>query len=172
MTSYGLSIILCILYLNSDESLVILNDLTSFQISAQMLLVALIATTSTALITGMIALRTLAWSLIIKEVLYVAVLVILFHSSSLIWSFAIYFVLWHSIPSMHHQMEHLYGEATTKSLWLYIKGSFLYWMAALLFLGMLYYVLQEDQRLFLTILVAFLGGITFPHLIVMNSIHK
>jgi hypothetical protein len=73
---------------------------------------------------------------------------------------------------MYHQIEHLHGEANWNTTIKYLKSSLWYWIAALLFLGGMYYFLHLDKKLFLTILVAFLGGITFPHVIVMNRLHK
>ena len=172
MTTYGLSIILCILYVNNKESLLILNDLITVDITVQFLLISWITISTLTLVMGIVALKNLQWGLIARELLYLVVLYVLFVSSSLIWSFAIYFVLWHSIPSIHHQIGHLYGEANMNNTVKYLKSSIWYWIAALLFLGMLYYFLHLDKKLFLSILVAFLGGITFPHVIVMNRLHK
>ncbi len=169
---YGLTIILAILYINNVESLPIINELLTLQVTAQHLLHVLLGSFITMIALGIGCLRSLPVSIILREILYLLVLYILFVSSTLVWSFAIYFVLWHSVPSIHHQIEHLYGEATVSNLWQYIKTSLLYWLASLLFLGGLYYFLFDNEKLFLTIIVAFLGGITFPHMFVMNKLHR
>jgi Brp/Blh family beta-carotene 15,15'-monooxygenase len=171
MSFYGLSIILCILYVNYEESVTILNDLIFIEITEELLLFSLIVTSICTLLLGIITLKKLKWSMIARESLYLVVLYIIFVNSSLIWSFAIYFVLWHSIPSIYTQIEHLHGETNWNTTRKYLKSSLWYWVAALLFLGVLYYFLHLDEKLFLTILVAFLGGITFPHVIVMNRLH-
>ncbi len=169
---YGLTIIVTILYVNAQESLPILDDLLSTSLTSTFLFNILIICAAATIILGVVYLRTLSWSAIAMELLYLFVLYIIFMSSTLVWSFAIYFVLWHSVPSINHQIRHLYGGVNGLFIWKYIKSSFLYWMASLIFLGGLYYFLWDDEKLFLTILVAFLGGITFPHMIVMNKLHK
>lgn len=96
----------------------------------------------------------------------------LFLTSTLVWGFAIYFVLWHSVPSMKNQIHHLYGNVNSETILRYIKSSLLYWIAAIVFLAILYYLLKDNEALFLTIIVAFLGGITFPHVFVMHKLNK
>jgi Brp/Blh family beta-carotene 15,15'-monooxygenase len=90
----------------------------------------------------------------------------------LLWGFAIYFILWHSVPSIHSQIVFLEGTVSNFSVKKYILNSLLYWIAALIFLSLLYYFLKEYTSLFLSTIIAFLGGITFPHVIVMNQLHK
>ncbi|BAO54172.1 Brp/Blh family beta-carotene 15,15'-dioxygenase [Nonlabens marinus] len=170
--SYGLSIILCLLYINSAESLAVINDLIETEITADWLMISLIGSTVICLFTGIKTIRSIAGSNILRELLYLLVLFVLFDSSSLIWGFGIYFVLWHSVPSMYQQIEHLHGAVSLKTLWKYIKNSLLYWLLALGFLAALYYVLIDNETLFLTILVSFLGAITFPHLLVMHRLYK
>jgi beta-carotene 15,15'-dioxygenase len=50
---------------------------------------------------------------ILKECFYIVLYSIIFKSSSLIWGFAIYFVIWHSIPSIKDQIQFLNGSYKT-----------------------------------------------------------
>lgn len=170
-TAYGFTIIITILYIHSDLSLEILNDLITYLINKKDLKIVLLASSGVTVLSSIICLRKINFSSIAKELLYLFVFYFIFSNSSLIWSFAIYFILWHSVPSIHHQITHLYGTVTKKNIIVYIKESLLFWLAALLFLGALYYAFQDKTSLFLSIIVAFLGGITFPHVIVMNKIN-
>ena len=108
----------------------------------------------------------------IKEVFILTLLALIFFNASLIWAFAIYFVLWHSLPSLISQLLHLYGNASAPQLLKYIKSSLIYWMGALLFLGILLHFFKGDHKLFISILVAFLAAITVPHALVMSKMFK
>ena len=43
------------------------------------------------------------------ELFLLMVFAVVFYKSTLIWSFAIYFILWHSLPSILDQTKQLYG---------------------------------------------------------------
>ena len=45
--------------------------------------------------------------------------------SGLIWSFGIYFVFWHSIPSIKEQTIFIYGKAEKESIKNYFKKAFI-----------------------------------------------
>tara|TARA_R110002012_G_scaffold273806_1_gene459904 strand:- start:204 stop:1085 length:882 start_codon:yes stop_codon:yes gene_type:complete len=172
ITCYGLSIIVALLHLNIDYSLPIVHDLIDSTLTAPYIRWTLYTLSAITIILGIIQLWRTAIDSILKEILYLIVIYIIFASSSLIWGFAIYFILWHSVPSIHHQIQHLHGSVTNKTILNYIQSSILFWLVALLFLGLLYYFLNEKTVFFLSVIVAFLGGITFPHVFVMHRIHK
>lgn len=172
ITTYGLSIIMALLYLNSTYSLSIIHDLIHRTITLSYLKWTFYILAVTTLLLGIIVLNKVAITHYLKEILYLIVIYIIFASSSLIWGFTIYFILWHSIPSIYHQIDHLQGAVNKRAIIQYVKSSILFWITALLFLGVLYYFLNEKTVLFLSVIVAFLGGITFPHVFVMHGIHK
>lgn len=169
---YGLTVIVALLYFNAVQSLPIIHDLIHSRITSLQLEVTLYIIAGIAFLLGVTQLRKLSLGFILKELLYLIILYVIFINSSLIWGFAIYFILWHSVPSIYHQIGHLNGVVTKSTLWDYVKSSLLYWIAALIFLGVLYYFLNEKGSLFLSVIVAFLGGITFPHVFVMHKIHS
>ncbi len=170
-TSYGLAVILTLLYVNHAESIPIISNLINRTLSLNVLAYTTYASVAFTLILGIMLLRNQKTTQLLRELFYLAVLLVIFSTSSLVWGFAIYFILWHSVPSINHQIHHLYGDVNKKTLLQYAKASLLYWIAALLFLSGLYYLLYDSTMLFLTIIVAFLGGITFPHVLVMNTLN-
>jgi beta-carotene 15,15'-dioxygenase len=105
-------------------------------------------------------------TLILLEIFYLLVFAIIFMSSSLIWGFAIYFILWHSIPSMIDQINFLYGETSIKTAFAYFKSAFLYWFASLFGITLLYFTFKEI-KLFDALFFSFLAAITFPHALVI-----
>jgi Brp/Blh family beta-carotene 15,15'-monooxygenase len=170
--SYGFSIILTLLVLHHEESLPIINDLLNVSVSYTSLLYPLIASVALLALSSLKVMQPLLWKTIARELFYLVLIYVLFQSASLLWGFAIYFILWHSVPSIHSQIVFLEGTVSNFSVKKYILNSLLYWIAALIFLSLLYYFLKEYTSLFLSTIIAFLGGITFPHVIVMNQLHK
>lgn len=109
------------------------------------------------------------------ELLYLLVFAIIFKVGSLIWAFAIYFIFWHSIPSLLDQIKFLFGEVSIFSFKSYCKSAFLYWLISIVGILALYFLLK-DYKIFDSIFFSFLAAITFPHVIVIermfNTKHK
>lgn len=111
-------------------------------------------------------------SLLLMESFYLAVFAVIFFSSSLIWGFAIYFVLWHSVPSIIDQVEFLYPEFTLPNFLKYLKSGFVFWMASIIGIVILYF-LFKDEKIFNALFFSFLASITFPHvLVILKMFHK
>lgn len=103
---------------------------------------------------------------ILLEIFYLLVFTIIFLSSSLIWGFAIFFIIWHSIPSMIDQIKFLYIDVTFTNFKSYFKSAFLYWIASLFGISILYYIFK-DEKIFNALFFSFLAAITFPHALVI-----
>jgi beta-carotene 15,15'-dioxygenase len=100
------------------------------------------------------------------NIFYLIVFAIVFKTADLIWAFAIYFVVWHSIPSIKEQIHFLYGSYTFKNFKRYFISAFIYWIISLFGIGILY-VLFKDKEIFNALFFSFLAAITFPHTIVI-----
>lgn len=110
-----------------------------------------------------IAIRTF-----ITEIFYLVVFTVIFKSSSLIWGFALYFVLWHSLPSIIDQIKFVYGYFSLTNFISYFKSAFIYWIASLLGISILYLVFK-DEKIFNALFFSFLASITFPHVFVVTK---
>ena len=108
---------------------------------------------------------------ILLEIFYLLVFTIIFLSSSLIWGFAIFFIIWHSIPSMLDQMKFLYLDVNFNNFKLYFKSAFIYWIASLFGIALLYYIFK-DEKIFNALFFSFLAAITFPHALVILKMFK
>jgi Brp/Blh family beta-carotene 15,15'-monooxygenase len=97
------------------------------------------------------------------------VFAIIFKASSLIWGFALYFILWHSIPSIIEQMNFLYSNLSIQNFISYCKSAAVYWVISIVGIILLY-LLLKDKKLFNAIFFSFLAAITFPHVIVITKI--
>jgi Brp/Blh family beta-carotene 15,15'-monooxygenase len=106
---------------------------------------------------------------ILTELFYLLVFAIIFKASSLIWGFALYFILWHSIPSIIEQMNFLYGNLSIQNFMSYCKSAAVYWVISIVGIILLY-LLLKDKELFNAIFFSFLSAITFPHVVVITKI--
>lgn len=106
-----------------------------------------------------------------EQMLYILVLTIIFKVSDLIWAFSIYFVLWHSIPSLHDQIRFIYGKVNKNNIIKYLKKAFWYWIISIVGL-VVFYIFFKDTKVFEALLFSFLAAITFPHVLVIYKMFK
>ncbi len=165
---YGLFILLLLFIFHVKEVQEIILNITSVAISENYFSGALAIITLLLLILGFYFSQKLTelrskWLL---ETFYLVVFTIIFKVSSLIWGFAIYFILWHSIPSIINQVIYLKGEFNWKNFGSYIKTAFAYWLVSLIGITVLY-LLFKDIQIFNALFFSFLAAITFPHVLVI-----
>jgi Brp/Blh family beta-carotene 15,15'-monooxygenase len=103
---------------------------------------------------------------IVLNIFYLLVFTVVFKTADLIWAFAIYFVVWHSIPSIKEQINYLYGDFTLKNFRIYFKSAFPYWIITLFGIVILYYTIK-DKQLFNALFFSLLAAITFPHTLII-----
>jgi Brp/Blh family beta-carotene 15,15'-monooxygenase len=108
---------------------------------------------------------------LIQELLFLFVFAIIFKTSSLIWGFTIYFIIWHSIPSMFNQINYLYGTISLDNFIIYFKSAFLYWIISLIGISLLVFIFQKEHY-FDAMFFSFLAAITFPHVWVILKMFK
>lgn len=101
-----------------------------------------------------------------KELFFLFVFSIIFKVSTLIWGFALYFIFWHSIPSMIDQIKFLFGKVSYNNFKLYFRSAFVYWIVSLIGIALLYFTFK-DQKIFNALFFSFLASITFPHVVVI-----
>jgi beta-carotene 15,15'-dioxygenase len=103
---------------------------------------------------------------LVLEFFYLLVFAVIFSSTSLIWGFAIYFIIWHSIPSIIDQTKFIYNDYSFQSILLYVKSGLLYWILSLVGIVIFYYIFG-DRKIFTALFFSFLAAITFPHVYVI-----
>jgi|TARA_B110000046_G_scaffold70071_1_gene78060 Brp/Blh family beta-carotene 15,15'-monooxygenase len=169
---YGMLIFSLIFIENLKDVEVIMRNLTgeiipnswieTMLVSSSLLLIILIAYQFTRKIKPKIQ--------IVRELFYILLLYLVFKSSSLILGFAIYFVLWHSIPSILDQTKFLSGGYTFKTMLEYLKTAFVYWLISITGLVIAYYYFSES--LFNSMIFIVLFAVTAPHVWVMNRMKQ
>lgn len=165
---YGMFILYMLFAYNTNEVKLIIFEITGFEITnlyTKIMLFILAGFISCVLIIEFLSKR-LAIGVILKELFTLAVLAIIFSSSSLIWGFSIYFILWHSIPSLIEQISYIYGDVKTTSALSYGKAALPYWIISLIGMVILYAIFSGEKQ-FYSLFFAFIAAVTFPHAFVM-----
>jgi Brp/Blh family beta-carotene 15,15'-monooxygenase len=170
---YGLFILSILLYINEEEVTKIIYEITKIHVNTLYYKVFLIATgVLLVLFSYLMAKKHVDFKKNITEQLfYLVLLCVIFKSSSLIWGFTIYFIFWHSIPSLNDQITFLYGKYSFHNFKQYFKTAFLYWLLSLIGITLLYYV-AKDLVVFDALFFSFLASITFPHAFVILKMFK
>ncbi|MGL2964185.1 Brp/Blh family beta-carotene 15,15'-dioxygenase [Flavobacterium sp. RSB2_4_14] len=168
-TIYGLFILLLLFQFHEKEVMTILLGITGinlYYINITLLLkiigLLLLVFFIYSFYTSKVFQKNLA-----VELLYLVVFTILFKVGSLIWAFAIYFIFWHSIPSLFDQIKFLFGEVSVENFKAYVKSAFIYWITSIVGIIILYFILK-DYKIFDSIFFSFLAAITFPHVFVIE----
>lgn len=108
----------------------------------------------------------------VKELFFLGVFFVVFKTASLLWGFAIYFILWHSIPSLYDQIYYLHGSITKATFASFVKDSFPYWLISVTGLLVLLFVFRNNLETSLAFFFSFLAAITFPHVLVITKLNK
>ena len=116
------------------------------------------------IVSGLFSTNLRGWMFF--EIILLVFIGYLFSSATLILGFGLYFVVWHSIPSMQDQLTFLYP-TDSKPLWKYLKSSAPYWILSLVGLAGVYFFFDVQSVAFLPLFFSFLAAITFPHTVVM-----
>jgi hypothetical protein len=64
--------------------------------------------------------------------------------------FAIYFIIWHSIPSILDQMKFIYGSFTLSNFIAHYRNAFAYWLASIIRIGLSISYLEMRRYLMLS----------------------
>ena len=103
------------------------------------------------------------------EIILIIFLGYFFSKAPLLLSFSVYFVFWHSIPSILDQLNFLYKKDNSSKI-KYLISSLPYWIMSVLGLFGFYFYFHSKPETFLPLFFSFLAAITFPHTIVMGWI--
>jgi Brp/Blh family beta-carotene 15,15'-monooxygenase len=170
---YGLFILSLLLFINANEVTNIIYEITEIQVTTFIYKAFLIATgVILVLFSYLMTKKHVDFKKhIIEQLFYLVLLCVIFKSSSLIWGFTIYFIFWHSIPSLNDQITFLYGKYSFHNFKQYFKTAFLYWLLSLVGITLLYYV-AKDLVVFDALFFSFLASITFPHAFVILKMFR
>jgi len=166
--AYGLFIFSLLFYQSLFDVDTIMVELTGTSFSKIQVEITLIIS-AILLFSGslyVIMIKKNDWMLFFKEFFYLVLLFLVFRTSSLILGFAIYFIFWHSIPSIIHQVEFISGDLNKRNIYFYIKKALIYWIISITGLLVLYQIVPQID-LFATVVFVILFAVTAPHTWVM-----
>lgn len=168
---YGGFLITLLLSLNFTASQEIIYEITNSMVPLKVFQVVLIfCSILLILLGGFLYKRRLGVSeRLWRELLILAILAAIFEFSNIIWGFAIYFIIWHSIPSIRSQVLYLFNDTSNRSFYKYFKMSFFYWFFSICAFLILIFVFQNQKKLLLSILFPFIAALTFPHAFVIKA---
>jgi len=167
---YGLLILYLVFFFNLSSVINIIYEIAGIKLNTifcNEIISGLFLILSAILVYALYTKR-LNLSSILKELFSIVVLSIIFNSSSLIWGFSIYFILWHSVPSLLDQISFIYGDLKKENVLKYIKNAFPYWLISIIGMILLFLLFKHEKH-FYTLFFAFIAAVTFPHAIVMLS---
>jgi len=169
--TYGLFILFLLFKLNIIEVLDITNSISNSSMSALWIDYILLLTSFFLIVFFIINLiiNKKKYKIFILEIFKLLIFAIIFEVSTLIWGFTIYFILWHSIPSLFEQIIYIYGDFNKENATDYVKKAFPYWLISIIGLVVLYLVFNDNSLIY-TIFFSFIAAITFPHTIVINKL--
>ncbi len=105
---------------------------------------------------------------LLHQLALLVVMLLVFFTYELLPAFAIYFVFFHSIPSIIEQSDYLFGDSTkTENFKKFLLKGAVYWLLAIVFLFVMYLILKNNIDFSLAIFFSFLAAITFPHVLVI-----
>jgi Brp/Blh family beta-carotene 15,15'-monooxygenase len=167
---YGMFIFSLLFYQSIPDVDLIMNELTGLTFTKNQIEVTLFASSGFLFTASLFLILTKrnSYKIFLKEFFYLVLLYLVFKTSSLILGFAIYFILWHSIPSIIHQVEFISGNLNEKSILLYVKKAMIYWVISIVGLLTLYKIVPEIE-LFAAVVFVILFAVTAPHTWVMHK---
>ena len=165
---YGMLILQLLFTFNDIGVKFIVKEITGYQIANLNSFPIIIILGSLVLIMTAIELhfKRISSEIVLTELFSLVILTIIFNSSSLIWGFTIYFILWHSVPSLAEQIKFVYGEFKLKTTLKYCKSAAPYWIVSLIGMVILYFMFNNEKH-FYSLFFAFIAAVTFPHAFVM-----
>ncbi|WP_405223725.1 Brp/Blh family beta-carotene 15,15'-dioxygenase [Dokdonia sp. Asnod1-B02] len=171
--SYGALILIILFLFNAEQVDEIVMTITGAPFPPAFLLYSLYSILTLLVVTvAILAFNSdIFRKVLLKELFFLGLLVVIFKMSSLIWGFTIYFVLWHSLPSLFEQIHFIYGRFTNQTIWLYIKNALPYWIISIIGIGLSYFWLKESV-LFFAIFFSFIAAVTFPHSLIISLMFK
>jgi beta-carotene 15,15'-dioxygenase len=168
---YGAFIFFLMFTLQYESVVEVIEKISGYRLNFEVFLYTLMGL-GALLCIAMLAIPSIRREFI-KECLLLLLLGGIFYVGSLMFAFAFYFVVWHSLPSLLDQLKYLYGEMSMSSFVKYLKSSIIYWLASLVSLYCVYRYIDFEADYFMPLFFSFLAAITFPHTVVMGLMkHK
>ena len=170
---YGLLVLTLLFVLNSNDVIAVVEAITLTTLNFNQLLYAFlfVLIVFAVILIFLLIFNKEYLNIVLKEVFLLLVLFIIFKVSTLIWAFTIYFIFWHSIPSLFEQVQFIYGSFSKPNFLKYCQNAFPYWIISIIGIIILLYMFK-DSTIFYALFFSFLAAVTFPHALVINTMFR
>lgn len=168
--AYGALLFSLLFYTHQDQTLLIVQEISGIVLQASIFENFFLLSSIICFVFLILNLSQLKHQLVF-QFLGLASLVLLFTQTSLLWSFSVYFVLWHSIPSLQEQALALYPNHH-KPIFKFIRLALPYWVLSILGFSLLLFFFREHVSSLLSLFFGFLAAITIPHVVVIFWMHQ
>ncbi|SFI48413.1 Brp/Blh family beta-carotene 15,15'-dioxygenase [Halpernia frigidisoli] len=167
---YGFFILFLLFFFHQNDVRDIVFTIIDYKISKSVIEIPFYISTLMLFLTGtyMFFKNSTFKAKLVLELFFLIVFAVIFKTAALLWGFAIYFIFWHSIPSMIDQVQYLYGSWNKNNFIKYCKSALWFWLISIVGIAILYFVFK-DEKLFEAMFFAFLAAITVPHVWVIIS---
>ena len=133
-TLYGLLVLFLLFGFHINDVIAVVYEITTYRINESLIvntlyLILILFTINYIFVFMKLKINQ---TIFLKELFYLLVFTIIFKVSSLIWGFTIYFIVWHSMPSIINQTKFLYGSFNYFTFMKYIKAALFYWIVSLM----------------------------------------
>ena len=167
---YGVLLFSILFISNFNETQSIINEISSFIITKELLYYALIISTIILIFLFLRKINRYKNQLLFQT-LSLIFISFLFITNDLFWSFSVYFVLWHSLPSLNEQSHELFPHEKNK-IYKYLIFALPYWLLAIFGLTISYFYIENTGLSIISTFFAFLASITIPHVFVIFLMHN
>jgi len=169
--AYGSTVFGLLFYTHSIESSTAIAEISGIFFTDDDFLSFLLISITVWIITY-ITMSPKGYVMLGVELLTLLLFYLLFSQVNLALAFAIYFALWHAIPSLNDQFRILYRGEVKRSWLVYLKQSALFWVLSIIGLAVVFSQVFLQNKTPLPLLVYFLAAITFPHVLVMSRVEN
>ena len=171
--AYGLILFFMLFALNSADTILIMNQIGFTGVTEEHFFLGLFLSLSAMLFTGAILrLEKALETNIVREMFLLLLFYLIFKLATLMWAFAIYFVIWHAYPSILDQMTYLKGRVNESGFIQYLKSSLLYWSISVFGIVLLFILTSRNTELFNALFFTLIAAISFPHIFVMRKMNN
>jgi len=169
--AYGSSVFGLLFYTHAIESSTAISEISEIFFTRDDFLNFLLVSIAAWIFTYLI-MKPKGYVILGVELIILSLFYFLFTEVNLALAFAIYFALWHAIPSLNDQFRILY-KGEVKRSWLgYLKQSAPFWILSMIGLAVVFSRGFLQNKTPLPLLVYFLAAITFPHVLVMSRVEN
>lgn len=167
--TYGMIVLHSLFLLNIREVIEVVKAITGYRVEKHVFEIPFyVSLISFGLLSLFFSIKSTCFKLkLLTELFYLIIFIIIFKVSTLIWGFAIYFIFWHSIPSLFEQIKFIYGDFNKNTVLKYSLKAFPFWLLSIIGIGIMYYIFK-DLTMFYAVFFSFIAAVTFPHSIVIS----